>query len=79
MCGMYVFKGVAVENLALVEVGDDVVGHGGDVVDHLHIRPEVQFRKLNDLLLNGGVGQLLLNLVENRQRTLYRVVVERVL
>ena len=48
----HILEGVVVEDLALVEVGDDVVGHGGDVVDDLHIRPEVQLRELNDLLLN---------------------------
>ena len=77
----HVLEGVVVEDLALVEVGDDVVGHGGDVVDDLHIRAEVELRELDDLLLNGGVRQLLLYLVEYRQRTVRRngVVVERVL
>ena len=48
----HVLKCVVVEDLALVEVGDDVVGHGSDVVDDLHIRAEVQLRELDDLLLN---------------------------
>ena len=49
----HVLESVVVEDLALVEVGDDVVGHGGDVVDDLHVWAKVQFRKLDDLLLNS--------------------------
>ena len=77
----HVLEGVLVEDMALVEVGEDVVGHGGDVVDDLHIRSEVELGKLDDLPLNGGVGQPRLHLVEDGQRTVrrYRVVVERVL
>ena len=77
----HVLEGVLIEDVALVEVGEDVVGHGGDVVDDLHIRSEVELGKLDDLPLNGGVGQPRLHLVEDGQRTVrrYRVVVERVL